>query len=57
MMEMLNMDGVFAIGVVIQGEICYFDFVCGGIIQGIMDVMLKCDCLILFCVFIDNIEQ
>jgi len=57
MLETSNMDGVLAIGVVIQGETRHFDFVCGGATQGIMDVMLKCDRPISFCVLTDNTEQ
>mgnify|MGYP000111856432 FL=1 len=36
-----DVDGVIAIGVVIQGETKHFDFVCSGATQGIMEVMLK----------------
>jgi 6,7-dimethyl-8-ribityllumazine synthase len=47
-------DGVIAIGVVIQGETKHFDFVCTGTTQGIMDVMLKYNKPVAFCVLTDN---
>jgi 6,7-dimethyl-8-ribityllumazine synthase len=53
----LNLDGVIAIGVVIQGETRHFDFVCSGTTQGIMDVMLKLSKPVSFCVLTDNIKQ
>jgi 6,7-dimethyl-8-ribityllumazine synthase len=56
-METSNVDGVIAIGVVIQGETRHFDFVCGGTTQGIMDVMLKNNRPVSFCVLTDNTEQ
>jgi 6,7-dimethyl-8-ribityllumazine synthase len=51
------LDGVIAIGVVIQGETRHFDFVCSGTTQGIMDVMLKNDKPVSFCVLTDNFKQ
>lgn len=50
-------DGVVAIGVVIQGETKHFDFVCSGTTQGIMDVILKYNKPVGFCVLTDNNEQ
>lgn len=50
-------DGVVAIGVVIQGETKHFDFVCSGTTQGIMDVMLKFNKPVGFCLLTDNNEQ
>ncbi len=47
-------DGVIAIGVVIQGETRHFDFVCEGATQGIMNVGLKFDKPVAFCVLTDN---
>ena len=47
-------DGIIAIGVVIQGETKHFDFVCQGATKGIMDVMLKYNTPISFCVLTDN---
>lgn len=52
-----NIDGVLAIGVVIQGETRHFDFVCSGATHGLMDVMLKFDKPIGFCLLTDNTEQ
>jgi 6,7-dimethyl-8-ribityllumazine synthase len=49
-----NVDGIIAIGVVIQGETKHFDFVCSGTTKGIMDVMLKYNKPIAFCVLTDN---
>jgi 6,7-dimethyl-8-ribityllumazine synthase len=52
-----DIDGVITIGVVIQGETRHFDFVCQGATQGIMDVMLKYDKPVSFCVLTDNTLQ
>lgn len=52
--EQGTVDGVIAIGVVIQGETKHFDFVCSGTTQGIMDVMLKYNKPVAFCVLTDN---
>ncbi len=52
-----DIDGVLAIGVVIQGETRHFDFVCGGATHGLMDVMLKYDKPVGFCLLTDNTEQ
>ena len=41
LLEHLQIDGVIALGSVIQGETKHFDFVCHGVTQGIMDVTLK----------------
>ena len=49
-----NYDGIIAIGVVIQGETKHFDFVCDGATQGIMDVNLKYNLPVSFCVLTDN---
>lgn len=49
-----DVDGVIAIGVVIQGETKHFDFVCEGTTQGIMDVNLKFSTPVSFCVLTDN---
>jgi len=57
MCEYGNVDGVVAIGVVIQGETKHFDFVCEGATQGIKDVNLKYNTPISFCVLTDNNEQ
>ena len=55
--ETKQFDGIVAIGVVIQGETRHFDFVCEGTTQGIMDVMLKYNMPVSFCVLTDNTEQ
>jgi 6,7-dimethyl-8-ribityllumazine synthase len=56
--ENTKADAVIAIGVVIQGETRHFDFVCDGATKGIMDVSLKYNKHISFCVLTDlNIQQ
>lgn len=57
MCESGNVDGVIAIGVVIQGETRHFDFVCEGATQGIKDVNLKYGIPVSFCVLTDNTIQ
>jgi 6,7-dimethyl-8-ribityllumazine synthase len=53
-----KIDGVIAIGVVIQGETKHFDYVCSGTTSGIMEVMLKYNKPVAFCVLTDdNIQQ
>lgn len=54
MCESTNIDGVVAIGAVIQGETKHFDFVCDGATQGIKDVNLKYNIPISFCLLTDN---
>jgi len=55
--EKNTIDGVIAIGVVIQGETRHFDFVCSGTTQGIVDVTLKYNRPVGFCLLTDNTEQ
>ena len=57
MCEKGEVDGVVAIGVVIQGETKHFDFVCDGATQGIKDVNLKYNTPVAFCLLTDNNEQ
>jgi len=57
MLENTDVDGIIAIGVVIQGESKHFDFVCSGTTQGIMDVNLKYGKPVAFCVLTDNTLQ
>ncbi len=57
MCEYTDVDGVVAIGVVIQGETKHFDFVCDGATQGIKDVNLKYNTPVSFCVLTDNNVQ
>ena len=52
-----KIDGVISIGVVIQGETKHFDFVCQGTTEGIMNVGLKYDKPVIFCVLTDNTLQ
>ena len=54
MLDETDIDGVIAIGVVIQGETKHFDFVCKGTTDGIMKVMLEYNSPISFCVLTDN---
>lgn len=55
--ESTDVQGVIAIGVVIQGETRHFDFVCDGTTQGIVDVSLKYNKPVSFCLLTDNTEQ
>jgi 6,7-dimethyl-8-ribityllumazine synthase len=57
MCEKTNVDGVIAIGTVIQGETRHFDFVCDGATQGIMDINLKYNTPVSFCLLTDNTLQ
>lgn len=54
LLEKKKIEGVIAIGCVIQGETRHFDFVCQGVTQGIMDVGLKTGKPAIFCVLTDN---
>ena len=54
MLDNTDVDGVVAIGVVIQGETKHFDFVCQGTTQGLMNVMLEYNSPISFCLLTDN---
>ncbi len=55
--ESTGVQGVIAIGVVIQGETRHFDFVCDGTTKGIVDVSLKYNKPVSFCLLTDNTEQ
>jgi len=57
MLEEDKVDGVVAIGSVIQGETRHFDFVCEATAQGIMNVGLKYNKPVIFCVLTDNTMQ
>lgn len=50
-------DGVIAIGSVIQGETKHFDFVCQSTATGISNVALKYNKPVIFCVLTDNTLQ
>ena len=57
MIETQKLDAIIAIGNVIQGETKHFDFVCDGVTQGIVDLNIKYDVPIIFCVLTDNTKQ
>ncbi|WOC40347.1 6,7-dimethyl-8-ribityllumazine synthase [Polaribacter sp. HL-MS24] len=57
MIESEKVDAIIAIGNVIQGETKHFDFVCEGVTQGIVDLNLKYDVPVIFCVLTDNTKQ
>jgi len=57
MCEFTDVDGIVAIGVVIQGETKHFDFVCDGATQGIKDINLKYNIPVSFCLLTDNNMQ
>ena len=52
-----DLDGIIAIGCVIQGETKHFDFVCSGATQGLMNVMLEYNTPVSFCLLTDNTKQ
>ena len=52
-----QVDAIIAIGNVIQGETKHFDFVCEGVTQGIVDLNIKYDIPVIFCVLTDNTKQ
>lgn len=54
LLEKEDIDGVVAIGSVIQGETKHFDFVCEATAQGVKDVGLKYNKPAIFCVLTDN---
>jgi len=55
--ESMFLDGVIAIGCVIQGETKHFDFVCQGATDGIMQLTLKYNKPVSFCLLTDNNKQ
>ncbi|CAL2101770.1 6,7-dimethyl-8-ribityllumazine synthase [Tenacibaculum sp. 190130A14a] len=57
MIESQKVDAIIAIGNVIQGETKHFDFVCEGVTQGIVDLNIKYDIPVIFCVLTDNTKQ
>jgi len=57
MLETHNLDAIIAIGNVIQGETKHFDFVCEGVTQGIVDLNIKYNNPVIFCVLTDNTKQ
>lgn len=57
LIENTDVDGVVAIGSVIQGETKHFDFVCNATANGVKDVGLKYNKPVIFCVLTDNTMQ
>jgi|TARA_B110000967_G_scaffold42004_1_gene41948 6,7-dimethyl-8-ribityllumazine synthase len=57
MIQSQKVDAIIAIGNVIQGETKHFDFVCEGVTQGIIDLNVKYDVPVIFCVLTDNTKQ
>lgn len=57
MIETEKLDAIIAIGNVIQGETKHFDFVCEGVTQGIIDLNVKYDVPVIFCVLTDSTKQ
>lgn len=57
MIQTEKLDAIVAIGNVIQGETKHFDFVCEGVTQGIIDLNVKYDVPVIFCVLTDNTKQ
>lgn len=57
MIESQQVDAIIAVGNVIQGETKHFDFVCEGVTQGIVDLNIKYDVPVIFCVLTDNTRQ
>ena len=55
--ENTQVDGVVAIGSVIQGETKHFDFVCEAVSQGIKDLNILHEVPVIFCVLTDNNMQ
>ena len=55
--ETTNVDAIITLGSVIQGETKHFDFVCQGVTQGIVDLNIKYDVPVIFCVLTDNTKQ
>jgi 6,7-dimethyl-8-ribityllumazine synthase len=50
-------DAVIAIGSVIRGETAHFDFVCSATARGIMDLNLRLQVPVIFCVLTDDTLQ
>ena len=57
MIEAQKLDAIIAIGNVIQGETKHFDFVCNGVTKGIVDLNMKFNTPVIFCVLTDNTKQ
>ena len=57
MIQSQQLDAIIAIGNVIEGETKHFDFVCEGVTQGIVDLNIKHDVPVIFCVLTDDTKQ
>jgi len=57
MIQSQQLDAIIAIGNVIQGETKHFAFVCEGVTQGIIDLNIKHDVPVIFCVLTDDTKQ
>src|SRR5690606_20661484 len=57
MIESMELDAVIVIGSVIQGETKHFDFVCSATAQGVMDLNIRTQVPVIFCVLTDNNMQ
>lgn len=57
LLDSTELDGIVAIGSVVQGETKHFDFVCEAATQGIMRVGLDNKKPVIFCVLTDNTMQ
>lgn len=55
--EHTEVDGVIALGCVIQGETRHFDFICQGVTQGIMDLTLQWSLPIAFGILTTDNQQ
>jgi 6,7-dimethyl-8-ribityllumazine synthase len=57
MIQQEQPDAVIAVGSVIRGETAHFDFVCSATAHGIMDLNLKLQVPVIFCVLTDDTLQ
>ncbi len=57
MIHSQQVDAIIAIGNIIQGETKHFDFVCEGVTQGIVDLNIKYNIPVIFCVLTDHTKQ
>lgn len=57
MLKNTLVDAVICLGCVIQGETKHFDFVCEGVTKGIVDLNIKYNTPVIFCVLTDNTKQ
>ena len=57
MIESQKLHAIIAIGNVIQGETKHFDFVCKGVTQGIIDLNVKYNTPVIYCVLTDNTKK